>query len=387
MTKKKTNNVSEISPILMASIFVVFIVAMIFVAFFGMNLQSPVAKYFSPYNTMVNNNLKGLLADQKDMDDKIKELSKNGEYTFEKPIILKAPYKVNRSSALIIFTTEEDTAVKVALNDVHVTTVKKSKNHIIPIYQLYADASNHVTLTLDNGDKQTYNIIIEPFNNDIQNIKVSDMLENENTYYLVGDLNADISSLRGFDKNNTLMSYYEFGYFSGATLFKNKIALGYKQNRDVKNDIRLDIDYMGRISSITSNTEELKYEVNVFTESNSYIGDAYNVYQDEIDNYSFEDVTLPDSYTTKAVLPISEYEHLLTNSVKYDGEFKINYMGEYISYTSDVTGKLLIVDSKGKLYTYPIDKSGVIKTDIEGRKSLYISKDGVIYNLKTTLVD
>ena len=62
-------------------------------------------------------------------------------------------------------------------------------------------------------------------------------------------------------------------------------------------------------------------------------------------------------------------------------------MGEYISYTSDVTGKLLIVDSKGKLYTYPIDKSGVIKTDIEGRKSLYISKDGVIYILKTTLVD
>lgn len=384
---KKNNNIGEISPILMASIFIVFIVAMVFVAFFGMNLQSPVAKYFSPYNTMVNNNLKSLLANQKEMDNKIIEISKSGEYTFEKPLIFKAPYEINRSSALIIFTTEEDTAVKVELNDEFVTTVTSSKNHIIPIYQLYADTNNHVTLTLDNGEKQTYSIMIEGLNNDIQTIKVKDILEKEKTYYLVGDLNADISSLRGFDKNNTLMSYYEFGYFSGATLFKNKIALGYKQNNSVTNDLRLDIDYLGRISSITSNNSELKYEVNVFTENNSYIGDEYNVYPEEIDNYSFYDVTMPDTYTTRAVLPMNEYEHLLTNAVKYDGEFNVNYMGDYISYKSDVTGKLLIVDSKGRLYSYQIDKSGIIRTDIVGKKSLYISKDGVVYNLKTTLVD
>ena len=387
MSKQKTNNFNEISPILMASIFIIFIVAMVFVTYFGMNLQSPVAKYFSSYNTKVNNELMSLLKEQKEMDEKILDLSKNGGYTLDKPLVFKAPYKINKTSALIIFNTEEETSVKVSLNDIPLTTVKKSKEHIIPIYQLYADSNNFIKLTLDDGSSKEINIIVESYDNEINAANIKEMIGTDSTYYLGGDLNKDESALRGFDKSENLNSYYSFGYLSGYSFFKNKIALGYKQNKEIKNDIRLDIDYLGRINNITSNISEINYEVNISGDGISYIGSANTLYPAEIDNYSFESLTNTDTYTLRNVLSINEYEHLLTNAVKYDGEFKINYMNDYISITSDVTGKLLMVDSKGVLYSYNIDKNAIIKTDVKGNKSLYIVKDGIVYSLKTTLVD
>ena len=385
MAKKNSNNFNEISPILMAAIFIIFIVAMIFVTFFGMNLQSPVSKYFPTNNIKVNNNLRELLEKQREMDDKIIELSKNGGYTFESPLIFKAPYELNKLCAVIIFNTDEETSVKVNINDVDITTVKKSKEHIIPIYYLYADATNLVKLTLDDGSTKTYTIMVEAYNNTIDGFETKDIIGDYPVYFIGGNIDVQDSTLRGFDKNNNLISYYSYDHISGYALFKDSIALGYKQNMGVKNDLRLNIDYLGRISSITDNTSEINYESNIFGVDIDYIGAPYNFYEKEIDNYSFTEYNNSDSYSAKNILILDEYTHLLKNAVKYDGEFNISYMDEYIAYTGDLTGELLIIDSKGKLYSYPIDKSGIIKTDIKGKKSLYLNKDGIIYTLKTTL--
>ena len=386
--RKNVNNVNnDVSPIMMISIFVIFIVAMVFVTYFGMNLQSPASKYFSPYNTKINNDLLALLKQQKSFDDKIKELSQDKQYTFESPMIVKSPYHINKLSALIIFTTEEESKVQVKINDEEVTTVEKSTNHIIPIYGLYADFRNTVTLTLDDGRSVTKEIIIEPYNFELNSLNIKDVIGNEDIYYLAGDINSSDSTLRGFDKNNNLNSYVSFGYIGGFSVFKNKLAIAYNQNKDVINDLRLDIDYLGRISNITPNTNEIKYESNISGDGVSYVGDSGFLYNELTANYSFNELTNNEPYTTKKTLILSDYEMSLSGAVKLEQPFKVSYMNDYISYSSDVTGELLVITRDGGLYSYDIDKDGIIRTDIKGDKSLYIKVDGVIYSLKTTLDD
>ena len=389
MAKKKTiNNINnEVSPIMMISIFVIFIVAMVFVTYFGMNLQSPVSKYFSPYNTKVCNDLMQVLKQQKDMDDTIIKLSKDETVTFESPKIFLSPYHINKLSALVIFNTEEETRVEVKVNDEIVTNVERSKNHIVPIYGLFADAKNIITLTLEDGRSITKEIVIEPYNFELNGLEIKDVLGNEDIYYLAGDINTNDSTLRGFDKNNNLNSYVTLGYIGGFQVFKNKLAIAYNQNKDGVYDLRLDIDYLGRISNITPNTAEINYNSNISGDGIKYVGDSGFLYNDLTANYSFNEVVNNESYTTKKTLILKDYEMSLTGAVKLEQPFKITYMNDYISYSSDLSGELLVVTRDGGLYSYDFDKAGIIRTDIKGDKSLYVKVDGIIYSLKTTLED
>ena len=389
MAKKKNINTvnNDVSPIMMISIFVIFIVAMIFVAYFGMNLHSPVSKYFSPYNTIINNDLYAVLAQQKAFDNKVIELSTNPNCTLESPCVYASPYHINRLTALAIFTTEEDTRVELKVNDKHVTNVERSKNHIIPIYGLYANTKNVVTFTLEDGRSKTQDIIIEPYNFELNGLDVGKQLRDEDTYLLVGDINSPDSTLRGFDNKNNLNSYLDLGYISGLTVFKNKIAIGYNQSKDSVYDLRLDLDYLGRISNITPNTAEINYTSNISGDGIEYIGDSSYFYGDLTANYSFNELVNNEPYATKQTLVLSEFEKSLTSAVKYEQPIKISYMNDYISYASDIKGELLIVTRDGGLYSYPIENNGIIRTDIKGDKSLYIRVDGIIYSLKTTLQD
>ena len=386
--KKNINNVNnDVSPIMMISIFVIFIVAMIFVAYFGMNLHSPVSKYFSPYNTIIDNDLYAVLAQQKDFDKKVIDLSTNPNCTFDSPCIYASPYHINRLTALAIFTTEEDTRVELKINDKHVTNVERSKNHIVPIYGLYANTKNVVTFVLEDGRTKNQDIIIEPYNDELNGLDVNTQLKDEDTYLLVGDINSPDSTLRGFDYKNNLNSYLKLGYISGLTLFKNKIAIGYNQNKESVYDLRLDLDYLGRIQNITPNTAEINYTSNIGGDGIEYIGDSAYFYGDLTANYSFNELVNNEPYTPKQTLVLTEHEKSLTSAVKYEQPLKISYMNDYISYASDIKGELLIVTKEGGLYSYPIENNGIIRTDIVGDKALYVRVDGIIYSLKTTLRD
>lgn len=389
MAKKKNINTvnNDVSPIMMISIFVIFIVAMVFVAYFGMNLQSPVSKYFSPYNNKIGNNLLIVLNQQKDFDNRLQELSKDGGYTFDNPSIIQNPYGINKLAAVAIFNTEEETKVKLKINDKLVTTVEKSKNHIIPIYGLLADTRNIVTFILDDGSSKEIEIITEPYDFNNNGFDVSSQMTDEDTYLMVGDVNDPNSTLKGFDRAGNLNTYYSLGYISGLTVFKNKISIAYNQNRDLINDLRLDLDYLGRISNITPNTSEINYTPNISGEGIEYIGDTSYYYGEMIANYSFNEVVNNESYSPKTTLVLKDYEMSLSSAVKLEQPFKISYMNDYISYSTDVIGELLVVTKNGGLYSYNIDKNGIIRTDINGEKSLYVKVNGIIYSLKTTLED
>lgn len=389
MTKKKNvNNVNnDVSPIMMASIFIIFIIAMVFVTYFGMNLSSPISKYFSNYNTKIHNNLGEVVANQKTMDDKIKDLSTNGGYTIDTPCLLKNPYGLNPLTALVIFNTDEDTRVAVYLNDQEEPSysVERSKNHLVPIYGLLDNMTNHVKLVLDDGTTKEIDIGIDPLDNDVYGFDISSQIGNNDIYYMVGNVNNNNSNLRGFDKLGNLISYVSLDYIGGFKLFKNKIAIAYNQTKEVPHDLRLDIDYLGRISNISSNTNEIDYETNISSEDVGFIGSSYNIFSDLVGNYSFNPLVSNDSYDSYKEYSLDEYETKLQSADRYKGDFKASYMNDYIAYKSDAEGELLIVDTTGKLVSYNIKDKGIIRTDIKGDKSLFIKVNNNIYTLKTTL--
>lgn len=386
--KKSINNVNnDVSPIMMTAILIIFIIAMIFVTYFGMHLSSPVSKYFSQYNEKLDNKLGAILKQQKEMDQKIKDLSVNGNYKIEEPLVIRNPYSINPLTAVVIFNTDEDSRVEVNINGEVKTNMERSKNHIIPIYGLYADAVNSVTITIEDGRSYSFDLPIEAFDNNIYSFDISSQIGTSDIYYMAGNVNDYKSNLRGFDRLGNLISYLSLDYIGGFTLYKNKIAIAYNSNKDVPNDLRLDIDYLGRISYITSNTNDIKYEPNISGDAIDFIGASHNLYNELTGNYSMPDVVSNDSYDTSIDLDINEYEDKLTSADTYKGEYKVSYMADFIAYKIDHEGKLLVVTNEGNLKQYDMSTKGIIRTDIKGNKALYVSIDGNIYSLKTTLND
>ena len=87
------------------------------------------------------------------MDDQIakeKEFQIDG-YTLENPNVIVNPYGNSPLTALVLFQTDEEMEVKVTIkgkdkNSTFTHTFEASKEHYLPIYGLYADEENEVTL-------------------------------------------------------------------------------------------------------------------------------------------------------------------------------------------------------------------------------------------------
>ncbi len=84
------------------------------------------------------------------------------DYSFEEPNVIINPYGVSPLTALIIFETKDLTTPTVTIhgkdeNTTITNTFKPNKKHILPIYGLYPNYDNKVTITI-NGNENTINI-------------------------------------------------------------------------------------------------------------------------------------------------------------------------------------------------------------------------------------
>lgn len=97
---------------------------------------------------------------------------KSGDYTFEKPLIKLNPYLINPLAAVVLFTTEKETAVTLTVygkeergNIVH--TFPRAKEHVIPVVGLYGGCENRVELRTYEGNTQELTITTEPLSGDV----------------------------------------------------------------------------------------------------------------------------------------------------------------------------------------------------------------------------
>ena len=92
-----------------------------------------------------------------------------GTYTAEEPLVLDNPYGCSPLTALAVFTTEEPARVSIRVHgktndaDINNDFPALITEHIIPIYGLYADFLNTVTLTVttEGGEKTVTSVSIQ----------------------------------------------------------------------------------------------------------------------------------------------------------------------------------------------------------------------------------
>ncbi len=99
-----------------------------------------------------------------------KEYNTEG-YTIENPNIILNPYDISPLTALILFETDEEVAVKVTIKGkdaltTYTHTFAATKKHYLPIYGLYADKENEVTVQYANISK-TFKIKTDKLPDDI----------------------------------------------------------------------------------------------------------------------------------------------------------------------------------------------------------------------------
>lgn len=93
-----------------------------------------------------------------------KEIEKNltdSNYTFDDPKVILNPYDISPLTALIVFETKDSTTVTVTIegkdkNTTITNTFKPTNVHYLPIYGLYPDTNNKVTLTMNGESKVIY---------------------------------------------------------------------------------------------------------------------------------------------------------------------------------------------------------------------------------------
>jgi len=391
---KKVKINGKINPIILVSVFFVFVIAIAFIAYYYVGIGGKSSKYFSKYNNVIDNNLNSLLTQQLDVDYNIKDNSDYGNYTIDNPYILVNPYGISPLTALVIFNTDNDTSVGVSINGEYKTTVESSKKHIIPVYGLFANSSNIVTVALEDGRYKDIEIKTSTYNNSTGGFSVSDYVTSPYEYFMLGNLDNKDSYLRGFDNNNNLLYFLNFDYLSKISVYKNRFAVGYNSvySKNTKlNDLRLEMDLFGRIYSISDNTNDLKSSANLSNNDNiDYYGYSASLYNDSTSNYAFSDVVDNVSYTNKTELNENQIGSDLIKADVYNNPFTIALNGEYITFDFKDYVKeanLIVASDAGNIYSYNINNSNIIKSDIKGKKSLYLLVNGKYYTLLTTLKD
>lgn len=110
--------------------------------------------------------LEHIITFQSKLETAMQEEWKNKSFTFEKPFIKVNPYFVAPLTALIYFTTQAEQSVSIRVKGKEKEgdfyfDFPKAKEHVIPVYGLYADASTEIVLTLGDGSIQTFTIATE----------------------------------------------------------------------------------------------------------------------------------------------------------------------------------------------------------------------------------
>lgn len=381
---------NSVNRVMLIASFIIFAIAMVFVTYYVTNYSDGSSKYFKNYNKIVKNELGIILEKQSKTDEKIKEISKDGDYTFDSPCILENPYGLNPLTALIIFNTNEPRSVTVKINDMQVTEVEKSSKHIIPIYGLYANSVNFIELVLDDGTSKIIEITTTSYNDNLEGITFKENETKATHKFVLGNLKSSNSLLRAFDSYDKLVSFIDFGYISSIRHNIDKYYIGYNStySKDTSLvDLNLEVDNMGRILTISKDTSELDYSYNAESGDKIYSYTYKNLYEEKIKNYSPTKRIDNEPYSVSSEYITKDLEEELVNAEVYEKEYKIGINGEYITYEFDEKNisLLLVTRNTSKSYLYNLKGKNIIKTNVFGDISLYVNIDNKYYTLLATV--
>lgn len=146
---------------------------------------------------------------------------KSENYTLENPNVITNPYGISPLTALIVFETNDLTAVNVTIKgkdgDEDITnTFTPAKVHTLPIYGLYPDYENTVII---RSGKETKEIKIKTSSvpENIKNISVDNSLDTNDFYFTISNTGFPVA----YDKNGNIRWYLNQNYKWDITRLNN----------------------------------------------------------------------------------------------------------------------------------------------------------------------
>lgn len=205
---------------------------------------------------------------QEDINTKLDNIANDKRYTFDKAYVELNPYKISPLSAIIIFQTKNEESVDVILNDKLITSMEKSKKHIIPIYGLLSNYENKVRLIIGSDTKE-YIIKTEKSNikYPLEVIEKKESINNEDIYFTVASYET---WLTGWDKEGNLRFYLtEDMRMDVEWLDNGHFIIGTSQGQFAENFVGfVEMDYLGKVYNYYTLEHGFSFESQILSNGN-----------------------------------------------------------------------------------------------------------------------
>lgn len=216
-------------------------------------------------------------------------------YTLDNPNIILDPYGISPLTALIIFETPEEEEVLITVqgkdkNSTYINAFQKEKVHYIPVFGLYANYDNKVTLKCGTIEK-TYTIKTSPLPQDLE--ITNEKTNNTNNLYFI----TSNKYTYAIDNNNDVRWYLTKKYSKKISRLNNGHLL-------LSNDSYIDNEY-------TTGLVEIDLLGKVYNEYN--IGNSY------YGSYAETDNTL--LILSNNLLEIDKQNGIIIREIKLDNKY------------------------------------------------------------------
>ena len=265
-------------------------------------------KYFTD-NMVVNYSLSSILEEQEKINHEIEKYARSSKYTIDNPKVILNPYKISPLTALIIFKTDDLCSISVNINDEYIFEMEKSRKHIIPIYGMYEDKINMITLKIGDNRLKEIEIITNKASN-VNSLDVNKAIfDNYNDlYFMTSPVGTSASA---YDQNGNLKWYLTERFTMDFEWLDNGHFLVGIPNASV-GDRKIgfvEIDYLGKIYNYYVLEHGYEFEFQVLSNGNYMLcGGDKPVFYDkawiyEIDSTTGEMINYIDLYQMHNVKP------------------------------------------------------------------------------------
>jgi arylsulfate sulfotransferase len=204
---------------------------------------------------------------------------KSGVYSFDKPLVVVDPYNQSPLTAVLLFVSAEPLNISVHvegkdnLSDIDFTFEGYNTEHIIPIYGLYPNKVNKVTLTCKDNNGKTSRVVLkietQPLPKDLSDIIILTDLPWRDAYQAGLNFSYEINgNTAAFDAHGEYRWYLRDKYLLSCNYhFNNRFIVA--KGEALKGDVLFyEINPLGRIFRILYSPYGLHHDIEVFKDNN-----------------------------------------------------------------------------------------------------------------------
>jgi arylsulfate sulfotransferase len=270
---------------------------------------------------------------QEKIDQEILIELHSGEYTFENPLVIVNPYEISPLTALVAFSTSSPAEISIgvkgqdSLTDFNFAFEGFNEDHIIPVYGLYPNKENQVTLesknTMGEVKEKILKIQTDPLSEELKNVIFLTDLPMKDRYQPGLNFTYEYGK-SAFDAYGQYRWYLNKHYLLATGFYKDHFifAQGAYHSGNV---IFIETNPLGRIYRVLSSPYGVHHDIEVYKDNLLVTGSEGNTVEDliyELDPQTGEIRNKLDLKTIfqRSRLQIQDRDWFHNNALSWDTE-------------------------------------------------------------------